>query len=241
MSATARPKTAMVLSGGGAYGAYEAGVMLALFRGESPATGGMPLEVDLFACTSIGAYNGAVMTAYSRLGFAEAAERLVGFWLERLAQPAGGCNNGVFRLRGSEVLRPDCAVRPSSLGYFASDGLYALREFLPRAPRFVRLASASTPDPLTRAILIQIDFTTLLDLAPFIETIKRTVPLDGLRWRTWTSSSWPPTSTPDGPKSSRSPTSSIGSAMPRSWARRHYRDSLSPSRSMVSHTSTVER
>src|SRR5262249_52350910 len=145
------------------------------------STKGRPLEVDCFAGTSIGAFNAAFMTAFSRLGFAEAADRLVALWLQAIARQPNGCENGLFRLRGGEALDPRCALQPPSIERLASDGLYALREFLPRAQRSVRIVSESTPDPFTRAILIQIDFTTLLDLTPYINTMNRAVPLDELR------------------------------------------------------------
>ena len=56
-------KTAMVLSGGGAYAAYGVGVMRALFAGESPATGHTPLDPGIYAGASAGAFNAAYMVS----------------------------------------------------------------------------------------------------------------------------------------------------------------------------------
>jgi len=51
---------AVVLSGGGARGAYEAGVLSYVF-GELPRRGGPPAAYDLVCATSVGAVNGAVL------------------------------------------------------------------------------------------------------------------------------------------------------------------------------------
>ena len=56
-------RTAFVLSGGGATGAYEVGIMKALMNGESPVTGHKPPEVGSFVGTSVGAYNASFMAA----------------------------------------------------------------------------------------------------------------------------------------------------------------------------------
>ena len=54
-------KHAVILSGGGASGAYEVGVLKGLFAGDSPATNYTPLMPDVFAGTSIGAYNASLL------------------------------------------------------------------------------------------------------------------------------------------------------------------------------------
>src|SRR5438067_2272416 len=54
-------KQAIVLSGGGAYGAYEIGVMKALFQGHCPATGHLCLDPQIFTGTSVGAVNATFM------------------------------------------------------------------------------------------------------------------------------------------------------------------------------------
>jgi predicted acylesterase/phospholipase RssA len=54
---------AVVLSGGGAKGAYEVGVLQALIAGQSPATGYRPLEPAIYTGTSVGAYNVSFLAA----------------------------------------------------------------------------------------------------------------------------------------------------------------------------------
>lgn len=68
----------LVLAGGGARGAYEAGVLAELLpwleaRGERPTT---------FVGTSVGALGATFLASVAHLPAAEAADRLVGHWLE---------------------------------------------------------------------------------------------------------------------------------------------------------------
>ena len=49
---------AVVLSGGGAYGAYEVGVMKALLGGEMKGAGYRPLDPEVFTGTSVGSFRG---------------------------------------------------------------------------------------------------------------------------------------------------------------------------------------
>ena len=58
-------KSAVILSGGGANGAFEVGVMKALFAGKSPTTDRRPLEPDIYTGASVGSYNAAYMVERS--------------------------------------------------------------------------------------------------------------------------------------------------------------------------------
>ena len=57
MSSHAADKSALVLSGGGAYGTYEVGVIKALFEGNCPSTSGVRLDPEVDSGTSVGNYN----------------------------------------------------------------------------------------------------------------------------------------------------------------------------------------
>jgi NTE family protein len=174
-------KTAMVLAGGGAHGAYEVGVMIALFQGDSPATAGLPLEVNQFAGTSVGAYNAAAMVAGASQGFAQSARRLRQIWLEQIARQPGGCDNGVFRIRGAEFANLRCLLRPNALALALGDGGYFLRGLTPAASRFAQVAGSLQADALVRAMLEQINVSAALDMSPFHELLRSTVPIDSLR------------------------------------------------------------
>ena len=181
MNGAGPSKTAMVLGGGGAHGAYEVGVMLALFTGASPATQGRPLEVHQFAGTSVGAYNAAAMVAGAGLGFAESARRLQGIWLQEIARQPRGCDNGIFRIRATDVLSPACLLKPTLFGNAIRDGAYFLRGLAPAVTRFAQIARPVSYDSLTRAVLEQISVSALIDLSPFQDLLRRTIPLDALR------------------------------------------------------------
>ena len=94
-----RKLTAVVLSGGGANGAYEVGILKALCNGRSPTTNYQPLEPDIFAGTSIGSFNAAFLVSQWDQYGSTAVANLERFWLDRLT--GGFHNNGVFRLRGN--------------------------------------------------------------------------------------------------------------------------------------------
>jgi len=102
-----------VLSGGGAKGAYEIGVMKALYNGASPATGFRPLEAEVFTGTSVGAYNATFMASRPRQD-ADAIKTLETIWRTRIANTSEGCGNGIFRIRGLPLQGLDigCLRRP---------------------------------------------------------------------------------------------------------------------------------
>jgi NTE family protein len=74
----ARPKRALVLSGGGARGAYEAGVLRYLF-GELPKKLGGPPRIDLVSGTSVGAIHACFVAATLHQG-EERATQLAQAW-----------------------------------------------------------------------------------------------------------------------------------------------------------------
>ena len=77
-STNGRPAVALVLPGGGARGAYEAGALSVLLpalaqRGERPM---------ILCGTSVGAINAATLASLAHLSLEEQAEALVGLWLD---------------------------------------------------------------------------------------------------------------------------------------------------------------
>jgi NTE family protein len=78
-AAAASPRTALVLSGGGARGAYEAGVLAHLFEHVYPR---LPpgFELDVASGTSVGAIHAAYVLASAHLPPAERARRLAETW-----------------------------------------------------------------------------------------------------------------------------------------------------------------
>src|SRR5690349_2605367 len=107
-------QTAMVLSGGGAYGAFAIGVMKVLFAGLSPATAYAPMEADIFTGTSVGAFNATLMVSRGNEQNLDSALQLERIWLEQVAEKPGSCGNGIFRLRANpaEYFNPACVSAP---------------------------------------------------------------------------------------------------------------------------------
>jgi NTE family protein len=93
-------KSAVVLSGGGAYGAYEIGVIKALFAGKSPSTSGEALDPDVFVGTSVGGFNAAIL-AMCKDGPAASIEHLESIWKDQVSDKGDGHGNGVYRIRGN--------------------------------------------------------------------------------------------------------------------------------------------
>lgn len=158
-------RTAMVLSGGGAYGAFGVGVMKTLFAGRSPATNYEPLTADIFSGTSVGAFNAALMVAQPCTCL-DAALQLEDIWLTKVADQAGKCGNGIFRIRANlaDLVDTDCLRHPATLARrFASDS-FALGVYtLARTANFL----ASSSDPLEDRVLALLNVGSFVDTAPY--------------------------------------------------------------------------
>src|SRR5205807_9408572 len=103
----------VVLSGGGAKGAYEAGVLKALITGASPVTSYTPLDPRVLVGTSVGAYNAAVLTAELDERSSAAATYLADLWIDVIPRDDGARHNHVFRYRGDPLEFLSLAFVPS--------------------------------------------------------------------------------------------------------------------------------
>src|SRR5579872_2242038 len=105
MTSGANEVTGVILSGGSAYAAYEAGVIKALFRGETPLGG--PIQAQVFTGASAGSVNATWMVSQARRGLADAVKNLESLWLDEISnRMAGGA--GAVRFRGNllEFMNP---------------------------------------------------------------------------------------------------------------------------------------
>jgi NTE family protein len=171
-------RQAVVLSGGGARGAYEVGVLKALFEGASPSTAGWPLDPEVFTGTSVGAYNAAFLAQQPR-PCQEAAGLLERVWRERIANTGESCGNGVYRLRADpfRLLDAGCLRNPlrllADLGRdTAFWGGYALAYGS-------QLIAADAP--LRVRFLESFNLTALFSRAPFESLVAETIDLGRLR------------------------------------------------------------
>ena len=168
-------KDGVVLTGGGAKGAYEVGVLKALLSGHSPASGHQPVEVEVFSGTSVGAYNAAFLASQNDVNAAQAAGRLETVWRERIANGLWNCGNGVFRLRDSPLnLRdPGCFIRPLEvLKDTVKDATYWASYAATRGAQFL---TAPPGTSIEFRALESVNLESFFDPAPLYQLIEETL------------------------------------------------------------------
>lgn len=169
------PIEGLVLSGGGAFAAYEVGVLKALLCGESPATGYRPLDPGVVAGTSSGAFNGAMLVSRWRMEPPAAVAAMERVWCDEVAASAARCGtNGVFRWRVNPLSFFDLGCLLENPLRFvldrAEDTAFFTRDLLQRALLFARSDS-----PLEQRLVELVDLTTLISTQPFPELLGRAV------------------------------------------------------------------
>jgi NTE family protein len=172
-----RPRQSLVLSGGGANGAYEVGVIKALLTGGCPQVG--PVAPDHFIGTSVGSFNAAFLVGQWEEFGAAAAANLERTWLETVAGDAG--RNGVYRFRGDPTyfLNP-LAYMPNPLRpllELGGDGAYLSWQGM---QRMVHLATAGDED-LRERIANLFDFSAFISLEPWARTIRSAIDFAAIR------------------------------------------------------------
>lgn len=179
-TASGARRDAVVLSGGGAKGAYEVGVMKALFEGVSPSTGGERLAVDIYSGTSVGAYNASFMVANARQGTdLEVLLELDKVWRERIANTLLSCGNGVYRIRGLpfQGFDPGCLLRPVQSSFtLAADAAYFTKLFAAETVKFF----APSDEALLSRFLQAVDIGAFFSPAPLAELLEQTIDRRGL-------------------------------------------------------------
>jgi len=167
-----RRRQAVVLSGGGAFGAFEVGVLRALAEGQCHATLG-PLDADTYTGTSVGAFNAAVMAIQSR-DTLRASVHLEDLWTRRIA--GGLVDNGVFRLRPNpaSVLDPATVFRQNGRPVVeaATD---AVQLAAGAAQRLGRLFLSTQSLQYRLADLFNLE--SFISVAPLEQLVRDTLPL----------------------------------------------------------------
>jgi len=171
---------AVILSGGGANGAFEVGVMKALFNGRCPATSGQPLDAHIFTGTSVGAFNASVMASHPDKTSAESVGSLEDIWLDQVADGPGQGGNGVFRFRGgvSHFLDLGSLLRSplAPVATLAQDGAYLTRDLFRRGVNLLE-----SDGSLEHRALEFLNLSSFVSMDPLRELIRRTVSLEGLQ------------------------------------------------------------
>jgi predicted acylesterase/phospholipase RssA len=170
----------VVLSSGGADGAYGVGVLKALLNGRSPVTGYTPLDAGVYVGSSIGALNAALLMTRLDEGPRAAASYLESVWLDELANTRWTCGNGAYRFRlnplrliNSACLSADAA---GTFANFAGDGLFLAQDFLQRAVGF-----AVSDDSLTQRSAQFLNFSSFVSSDPLSRLVDRSISFEKIR------------------------------------------------------------
>ena len=181
MTAGEQQRTAVVLSGGATYAAYQVGVLRALFEGRSPAVADRgPLRPDIFVGTSMGAVNAATMVSQLGAGALAAVQFLEEVWVNQYGADLGRCQEGAVRVRGApeNYWNPACWLRRplQPLSWFLEDGLYFARDGLARMANLL-----SSSGPLGRRALEVLQPVTPIADENFRRIVARTINLATVR------------------------------------------------------------
>jgi predicted acylesterase/phospholipase RssA len=189
-------KRALILSGGGANGAYEIGILKALLTGQCPGTRcdpddpdekPEPLDPDIFAGTSVGAFNAAYLLARWRLyrelsipGTAAIAD-LEKFWLEQICDQPGGRGNGVYKFLANPLdLIDPRRYLPNPIQpvmQWVRESLALTRDLTYRALNFVSLSD----EPLIERLLPLVNIDNFISREPFKRILERAIDYGAIR------------------------------------------------------------
>jgi NTE family protein len=177
---TNEDKHAVILSGGGADGAYEVGVLKALFNGKGPSTANEPLNPAIFSGTSIGSFNAAFLVSrWQRQGTASISD-LERIWVDRLAEGPQSCGNGGFRYRSNplDLINPRCYLpnpfRP--LLQAARDGFTLSWDGLQRIVHLLQSVA-----PIEERVLGLFDLSSFIERFPLERTVMETIQFEDIR------------------------------------------------------------
>jgi len=174
-----RQHSGFVLSGGGAYAAYEVGVLRALVTGVSPATGYRAVDAGIISGTSGGAINGAVIACARWSDAPSVIDHLEQIWLSRISEQPEDCDSNVLRLRANPLnfLNPQCLTRvPGFYLSVATDLAYLGAESIARGQSIFR--SSGT---LRQRVIEAFDLGTLVTGRPLRELLGETVDFGAIR------------------------------------------------------------
>ena len=171
---------AVILSGGGAYAAYEVGVVKALFTGESPSTGHTFLNPGVLTGASAGAINASILASYPDVDMCSLARYLEDVWVNRISSSPERCGSGVIRFRGDPLRLLDlrCLVRDPlrTFDEMSRDGAFLTRNLFQHTLRFL-INSGSVEN---RALQF-IDVGAFISSEPIRDLLPSLVSLEGIR------------------------------------------------------------
>jgi predicted acylesterase/phospholipase RssA len=173
-------KHAVILSGGGAKGAYEIGVMKALFPGYVRSiSDGKEINPLVYTGTSVGSYNAAYLASRPGRDAKTAVAELEDIWRNRIASSYRR-PNGVLRFRANpfegmaldRLLADPLAPAKNAL----NDAAFFAKESIERAQGFF-----ASKEKLTRRAIQLVDFSALVCMDPLLNLIQDTINLREIR------------------------------------------------------------
>ena len=187
MTGACGDKQAVILSGGGANGAYEVGVMKALFGALCPATHGQPLDPDIFAGTSVGSFNAAFLVSkwesYTKAATSGplALADLENVWLNDISENKQTGSNGAYRLLASplQFLNPKVVLSSpvQTFTRLTMDSLALFRDFTYRTLYIV----SSQEEPLQERLLHLVNIDNFFSREPFRRVLDDVIEFDSIR------------------------------------------------------------
>lgn len=183
MEQAGKHRQAVILSGGGANGAYEVGVLKALLTGQSLATGNEVLDPDVFTGTSVGAFNAAFLVSLWDTHGPAAIANLETVWRNRLARESrvSAASSGYRYLANPlEFFDPRSFFSNpvSSITRLADDSLYLFWDFF---NRFMYVVNPPEPEPLTERLLYTLAVDNFITRDPFRQLVAEVVKFDSIR------------------------------------------------------------
>jgi predicted acylesterase/phospholipase RssA len=183
MTSGIKHRQAVILSGGGANGAYEVGVLKALLTGQSPATEFQPLEPDVFTGTSVGAFNAAFLVSLWETHGQASISNLETTWLNKLARESrtDSSSSGYRYLANPlEFFDPrNFFANPvASITRLADDSLYLISDFF---SRFMYVVNPPDEEGLTERLLYTLAIDNFITREPFNRLVREVVKFDAIR------------------------------------------------------------
>ena len=183
MEEVGKHRQAVILSGGGANGAYELGVLKALLTGQSRATGYEALDPDIFTGTSVGAFNAAFLVSLWDTHGQAAIANLESVWLNRLTRESRvSAASGGYRYLANPLEffdpRSFFANPVTSISRLADDSLYLFWDFF---NRFMYVVNPPDEESLTERLLYTLAVDNFITRDPFRQLVREVVKFDAIR------------------------------------------------------------
>ncbi|MFT5466218.1 MAG: NTE family protein [Verrucomicrobiales bacterium] len=181
MSEPNQDKHAVVLSGGGANGAYEIGVLKALVTGQCPSTNGQPLDPDVFLGTSVGAFNAAFLVSQWDQYGASSVNNLENIWVNEFCSNFPKRSNGIFHIRGNLLpyMNPmSWFPNPFRPAYGAAKDIGSLT--WDSVQRVVNLVADQDATFLERVVNL-VNFSSFISTSPLKRHVEKKIDYSGIR------------------------------------------------------------